>query len=72
MKTITIYGSCVSREPFNQKILKNSNIKIDNYFQRNNIISLFTPKLSIDESLIFGTSNFVKRMTYYDLNKKNS
>ena len=70
MKTITIYGSCVSREPFNQKILKNSNIKIDNYFQRNNIISLFTPKLSIDESLIFGTSNFVKRMTYYDLNKK--
>lgn len=69
-KAITIYGSCVSREPFNENLLLDSDLKIETYIQKNSIITLFDEKFEISMEDIAENTNFLKRMTFYDFNKK--
>lgn len=69
-KHITIYGSCISREPFNQELLRDGSVVIDNYIQKNSIVTLFDDELEIDNDDVIASSNFLKRMTYYDFTKK--
>lgn len=69
-KTVNIYGSCVCRECFNFFPLKDSHCEINNYIQKNSINTLLGDGLDIAPSFVLGDSNYLKRVTYYDLTKK--
>jgi hypothetical protein len=70
MKSISIIGSCVTRDAF--EYIKNV-AKIDTYIARSSIISLVSekPEFEIPQEYfeIEGLGNFERRMIEYDINK---
>lgn len=70
MKTVTILGSCVTRESFNVEPLKNAQLELKNYLQKATCFNLFEAPLYINESMITAESNYLKRVTSYDFLKK--
>lgn len=69
MKTlnIDIFGSCISRDPFE---LKNNNYIVKNYFARSSLVSLLYKPLQINTETVKWPSNFVKRTVNDDLLKR--
>lgn len=61
-----ILGSCVTRDVFDYL---NKNEQVKDYFARESIISVMSNPLSISLEEINLSSNFQKRMVYYDCNK---
>ena len=71
MKTVSIIGSCNSRELFNYEILKNE-FQIDFYAFQTNLWDLFSEPLNVDMSFInqIPMEQFYRRMFDLDVNKK--
>ncbi len=63
---IDIWGSCVSRELFNFT----NKIKVGSYILQNPVHTFLQKPAAIDESQIFGSSNFTKRMAVLEFRKK--
>lgn len=63
---IDIWGSCVSRELFNFT----NKIKAGSYILQNPVHTFLQKPAAIDESQIFGSSNFTKRMAVLEFRKK--
>ena len=70
MKTISIIGSCVSRDLFNDKRLTDK-INVNFYSFQTNIWDMFSEGLNVSSLCVdqIPIENFARRMTYYDLNK---
>lgn len=66
--TVTIFGSCVSREQFNEQMLKEAT-KIDNYFFKNSIVAMFEKEFPLLDEEIVENGKFLRRMINYDFNK---
>lgn len=69
-KTVTILGSCCSRDSFNENILINSPIKVKTYIQKNTLFTIFEKSIDIDYEKIIAENNFLKRCTKYDFSKE--
>ena len=71
MKTVSIIGSCNSRELFNYYILKNE-FQIDFYAFQTNLWDMFSSPLDVDMSFInqIPMEQFYRRMFDLDVNKK--
>ncbi|WHY33816.1 DUF6270 domain-containing protein [Cytobacillus firmus] len=68
MKTIDILGSCVTRDAFAFDEL--GKLKVNEYFARTSVISLYSNPISAKLDEIELPSAFQKRMVYNDLTKK--
>ncbi len=63
--TVLIYGSCVSRDPFDHPILRNSGIKIEAYLSKSGIVSQASPPLKKEITVPSG-ADFLSRMVKMD------
>ncbi|KIL40661.1 hypothetical protein SD70_12160 [Gordoniibacillus kamchatkensis] len=71
MTLVDIHGSCLSRNIFNFN--KNTNITVNQYFSRNNIVSSMMPPADIStsrEELLFFDSEYSHRCLRYAIEKK--
>ncbi|MCA1064609.1 DUF6270 domain-containing protein (plasmid) [Rossellomorea sp. AcN35-11] len=64
MKNVTILGSCVTRDAFEQTTGK---YNIEHYFARTSFVSLTSPPLELKEEDILLDSKFQRRCVYNDL-----
>ena len=69
-KTVTILGSCCTRDSFNENILINSPIKVKTCIQKNTLFTIFEKSIDIDYEKIIAENNFLKRCTKYDFSKE--
>lgn len=67
MIKVDIFGSCVTRDVF--KYNGGENFKINSYFARSSIVSIYSKPLKVSLDEINLPSAFQKRMVYWDCNK---
>ena len=71
MKTVSIIGSCNSRELFNYDFIKKE-FQIDLYAFQTNLWDMFSAPLGLDEKIIYQApmEQFLRRMLDWDINKR--
>lgn len=67
MVTIDILGSCVTRDAF---AFITNDLKLNSYYPRSSLISIYAPPLNIKKDGIEIKSEYQQRLIYWDLNKE--
>ncbi len=68
-KSISIFGSCITRDSINVNCLTNLQIKLDTYVARQNIVSSISKPIEFDIDDMYLESNFQKNMVVSDMEK---